>query len=56
MTDDIDRPRWDYRVTVTGVPRGKNILLTNIGKARDSAASLLSATPPVYYPQVPAKE
>jgi hypothetical protein len=35
MMDDIVRPLWDCRVTVTGVPKGKNILLTDITKARD---------------------
>jgi hypothetical protein len=35
MMDDIVRPLWDYRVTVTGVPKGRNILLTDIIKARD---------------------
>ncbi|MCS6954436.1 MAG: hypothetical protein NZM33_16445 [Bryobacteraceae bacterium] len=35
MMDDIVRPLWGYRVTVTGVPRGKNTLLTEITKARD---------------------
>lgn len=35
MMDDIVRPLWDYRVTVTGVQEGKKILLTDIMKARD---------------------
>jgi hypothetical protein len=35
MMDDIVRPLWDSRVTVIGVPKGKNILLTDITKARD---------------------
>lgn len=35
MMDDIVRPLWDDRVTVTGVTKGNNILLTDITKVRD---------------------
>ena len=35
MMDDIVRPLWDFRVTVTGLPKGKKILLTDIIKAPD---------------------
>jgi hypothetical protein len=35
MMDDIVRPLWDSRVMVTGQQHGRQILLTDISKARD---------------------
>jgi hypothetical protein len=37
MMDDIVRPLWSSRVTVTGVASRSRILLTDIAKARDSS-------------------